>query len=692
MSTPITTGTVTVIPGSAIVTGSGTNWTLGVRAGDSFELDRDAPAIYIIESVDSNAQITLHQPYTGDSLESPTTNSDLTYKIYRVGDLARDFLSMRESLYNLAVELENGSVFRPDVVGPFSDRVLYDDEYLNKDGKPFIFAAITDPDGSTRATWRFYAKKSAASADWSLGHVPEGPTGGIGPAGFTPGRKWMFSTSVVDGNPGSGNLRFNSATFASITKAWVSNTDGEGISGSTWLDTFDTSTNTIKGTLWIYLEGDSTVFRIFEVTGSVVDRTNFREISLTPIQSNGTILDTAEVILFFSYAGNAGPTGDPGTSGEDGYDGIDGFQTGIRMYFSDDTSAVAADPGDGYFRFNDPVFSAITTIFFDNVDVNLVSIATEIDTWDDSTTEDRKATIRFEKAGDPDVYATFLITAAHTSAATYKSITVTPLVKAGTWTNDDLFVVNVSLVGDAGSTAIVSSVNSITPDENGNVVTPVGVIAITYLTSGTNATFTPDTDTRAMLVECIGGGGGGGGVDGQGATTGGCGGAGGGGEKAVLFITDMDQTFKYTIGAGGTGATAGNNAGSAGGSTTFFDGDGTNPACVANGGSGGAGVVATSSIWGSVGGDGGTGGTGDAVFAGQNGGPARGNGTAFYSLGLSGAAPGMGGGNKVTTNITDGNPGTAYGEGGTGGLSSGVGTNYAGGNGYQGVIRVTEFY
>jgi len=214
--------------------------------------------------------------------------------------------------------------------------------------------------------------------------------------------------------------------------------------------------------------------------------------------------------------------------------------------------------------------------------------------------------------------------------------------------------------------------------------------AAQYLTSGTNATFTPSSNCRALFVECIGGGGGGGGVDGQ-TSSGGCGGAGGGGEKAVLFITDMGQTFKYTIGAGGTGATAGNNAGSAGGNTTFFDGDGTNPACVANGGSGGNGVLASSGNWGGQGGAGGTGGTGDAVFAGQDGGPARGTGTTFYSLGFSGAAPGMGGGNKATNSVQNGNPGTAYGEGGTGGLSTST-TNYSGGNGYQGVIRVTEFY
>ena len=49
---------------------------------------------------------------------------------------------------------------------------------------------------------------------------------------------------------------------------------------------------------------------------------------------------------------------------------------------------------------------------------------------------------------------------------------------------------------------------------------------ITYLTSGTAATYTTPTGVRALYVECVGGGGGGGGVDGQGAGTGA--GAGGG--------------------------------------------------------------------------------------------------------------------------------------------------------------------
>ncbi len=68
-----TTGTVKVTNGSAVVEGVGTEWVANVTGGQYFGVDEDAEAYnidgkaYLIDSVDSNTQITLNVVYRGDT-------------------------------------------------------------------------------------------------------------------------------------------------------------------------------------------------------------------------------------------------------------------------------------------------------------------------------------------------------------------------------------------------------------------------------------------------------------------------------------------------------------------------------------------------------------------------------------------------------------------------------------------------
>ena len=213
---------------------------------------------------------------------------------------------------------------------------------------------------------------------------------------------------------------------------------------------------------------------------------------------------------------------------------------------------------------------------------------------------------------------------------------------------------------------------------------------ITYLTSGTAATYTTPTNASALYVEVVGGGGGGGGVDGQGSSTAAAAGSGGGGGYVAKLITSPSATYTYTIGAGGTGGAAGANNGVAGGTTTFSDGGLT---LTATGGALGAGMTATSgNATGNAGGVGGVGSGGDLNLNGSGAG-SRSVASGFaVSLSMSGATPFFGGGKITTTTEATGKAGTNYGEGGSGGAVFNVTTNYAGGVGYQGVIRITEYY
>lgn len=92
---PYSTGTVTSINGSAIITGVGTNWT-SILVGRKFQIQGDQ-AHYYISSVNSTTSITLSVPYQGSA------QSGVTYNIYKDEyKLASDVQS-----YNTLVQIQN---------------------------------------------------------------------------------------------------------------------------------------------------------------------------------------------------------------------------------------------------------------------------------------------------------------------------------------------------------------------------------------------------------------------------------------------------------------------------------------------------------------------------------------------------------------------------------------------------------
>ncbi len=219
---------------------------------------------------------------------------------------------------------------------------------------------------------------------------------------------------------------------------------------------------------------------------------------------------------------------------------------------------------------------------------------------------------------------------------------------------------------------------------------------ITYLTSGTAATYTTPTGVRALKVTAIGGGGGGGGVNGSStASTVAYSDGGGGAGYAIALITSVAASYTYTVGAGGTGGAAGANAGAAGGNSTFSDGTVT---ITGGGGSGGAGDTGTTSTAAYVGAPG----IGTITGLGSPGGMV-GKGVGFTGFGRvvsgavnslagSGFCPIVGGGILSATASTGTNA-AVYGEGGSGiRTSAAVATDYAGGNGFQGIIIVEEYF
>ena len=141
---------------------------------------------------------------------------------------------------------------------------------------------------------------------------PPGPLGGLG---------YEFSTSTTDSDPGSGIIRFNHATFASVTQIYIDNEDGNANDVSGQIDTWDDVTNAVaRGYLDIYKSDDATVYRKFKVTGAVTDGTGYRKVAVTPVSggSNGTLSNVDRVAIQFRGSGADGSGAVDSVNGQSG--------------------------------------------------------------------------------------------------------------------------------------------------------------------------------------------------------------------------------------------------------------------------------------------------------------------------------------------------------------------------------------
>lgn len=214
---------------------------------------------------------------------------------------------------------------------------------------------------------------------------------------------------------------------------------------------------------------------------------------------------------------------------------------------------------------------------------------------------------------------------------------------------------------------------------------PITQVNVQSFTAGAGTySYTPSGGMLYCIIEAIGSGGGGGGsVFNAGAAliTGGGGGAGGY-SRSLKTAAQVGGTQVVTIGAVGTGGTAGANPGTAGGDTSV------GALVIAKGGSGGA--FGQSGVQSANGGAGGVNGTGDITVPGNPGQYGFFNATTAVIYGRSGyGGSGFLGGGPIGVLDGDGVIGGGYGSGGSGGASTSA--DHAGGNGRAGVVIVTEF-
>jgi hypothetical protein len=241
---------------------------------------------------------------------------------------------------------------------------------------------------------------------------------------------------------------------------------------------------------------------------------------------------------------------------------------------------------------------------------------------------------------------------------------------------------------DFGSQNVVTTGNV-----NAGSINNSTLLNYVYYTTAGSGTYTPTTGAKRILVEVWGGGGGGGGVNGQGANTWGKGaGGGGGGYCSKWLASTLDASYSYTVGAGGNGGTAGANSGAVGGDSTF---SGTGVSLTAIGGGAGSGAT------GSAGGNNTSGAAGGNATGGDiniKGGVSEsitttaatmrtgttGSGYSFPQANwVGGLSPSSGFAGQQAFNPA---------EGGGGAGSRDIATNFAGGAGGPGLIKITEYF
>jgi hypothetical protein len=149
-------------------------------------------------------------------------------------------------------------------------------------------------------------------------------------ASENPAFTYAFDNATADADPGAGEFRLDNATLASVTTIFIDNSDADGNDVSAYFDSFDDiGSSARRGHILVKGIDSADAFFVGLVTGSVVDGTGYRKISVTPLASGGTFTATENFSVVFAPAGADGSGDVVGpASATDGnlasYDGITG--------------------------------------------------------------------------------------------------------------------------------------------------------------------------------------------------------------------------------------------------------------------------------------------------------------------------------------------------------------------------------
>ncbi len=139
--------------------------------------------------------------------------------------------------------------------------------------------------------------------------LPIGPTGAAGATGSVGGYggysgDWIFSTTTTSGTSSS-QIRFNSATYSSVTTLWLNLTGGSSVGYTAFLNSLSNGNN--FGYIRVFKTTDSTKFWMGRITSLSVGGSE-AVLTVTYLTSNSTFSNTDPVVVTFSPSGPTSPT------------------------------------------------------------------------------------------------------------------------------------------------------------------------------------------------------------------------------------------------------------------------------------------------------------------------------------------------------------------------------------------------
>lgn len=187
-----------------------------------------------------------------------------------------------------------------------------------------ISGASTDESGYTRlaVTYVTHAGSFSANAPLGVTYTKPGATGATGATGSNgaagangtdPGIRWLFdSSTTTNADPGSGDLRLNNATLASVTEIAISYSSGE--SGNPSVENFvkawdDSTTTGTRGTLILKKASAPENFAIYTITSAITDGTTYGRFTLSYVVAAGSFSNTDTLAVQFIRTGDKGADG-----------------------------------------------------------------------------------------------------------------------------------------------------------------------------------------------------------------------------------------------------------------------------------------------------------------------------------------------------------------------------------------------
>lgn len=139
---------------------------------------------------------------------------------------------------------------------------------------------------------------------------------------FSAGVQFTFDPSITMSDPGSGDVRLNNASLASVTQIAISDTDKNANDVAAFVNSWADSTSADKGTIRIMTTNSNVAY--YNVTG-VTNNTGWTLVDVDYYSSAGSFSSGEKTFLSFSRTGDAGGLTSGGTNTYTGSNTFEGL-------------------------------------------------------------------------------------------------------------------------------------------------------------------------------------------------------------------------------------------------------------------------------------------------------------------------------------------------------------------------------